>query len=126
MADGLSVAASAVGVAAAALQIVQFLITTIDNIKDAPKAVKNVKADLQSLNPVLHNLELACRSNNEQIELSSEVKTAVENCKMACKAFQVSLGRWMKHSTEDKTFWAHRWRVALWAREDCDIQGPTQ
>jgi hypothetical protein len=42
MADGLSVAASVVGIATAAIQSVQFLSRTIDHVKDVPDTVKNI------------------------------------------------------------------------------------
>lgn len=113
----IGVAASIVGIATAAVQSAQLLHTTIENIKDAPKAVQSVKVDLQSLTSVLHNLQSACRSDEHQITLSSEVEAAVENCKTACEDFQTLLGRWTKHSTEDKTFWTERWRVGLFGHE---------
>jgi len=117
MAEVLAVAASAVGIATAALQSIQFLLNTIDNMKDAPNAVKTIKVDLQAVDPVLRQLDTALQGDNSQVVLSDEIKSAVDNCDRACKAFQTLLDHWMKHSTGDKTFWMDRWRVGLFGQE---------
>jgi hypothetical protein len=117
MADGLSVAASVVGIAATALQSVQFLSKTIDNIKDVPEAVKSIRADLQAVEPVLRHLDTALRGDVSQIVLSDEIKFAVENCGRACTSFQTLLDHWMRHSIEEKTFWMDRWRLGLFGQD---------
>jgi hypothetical protein len=117
MADGLSVAASVVGITATALQSVQFLSRTIDNIKDVPDAVKSIRVDLQAVEPVLRHLDTALQGDVSQIVLSDEVKFAAENCARACTAFQTLLGHWMRHSTEEKTFWMDRWRLGLFGQD---------
>jgi hypothetical protein len=106
-----------VGIATAAVQSIQFLSTTIDNIKDAPDTIRNIKLDLQAVEPVLRNLSMAAQNDDSQMVLSTEVRSAVENCSRACTAFQSLIDRWMKHSTEDKTFWMDRWRVGLFGQE---------
>ncbi len=113
----LGAAASVVGIATAALQSVQLLCTTIDNVKSAPNTIRNIKVDLQLVEPVLHNLDAACRSDDTQIVLRPEVRSAVENCGRACKEFGVLIGHWMRHSSEDKTFWVDRWRVGIFGQE---------
>ncbi len=117
MADPLSVTASVVGIATSALMSLQFLSTTIDNIKDAPDTIRNIKSDLLAVEPVLRSLDTAARSDGTQIVLSGEVKSAIVNCDRACTDFQALLGRWMKHSSEEKTFWVDRWRVGLFGQE---------
>jgi hypothetical protein len=47
--DHLSITASVVGVTTAALQSAQFLVKTIDNVKDAPSAVRDISADLRAV-----------------------------------------------------------------------------
>ena len=117
MADGLSVAASVVGIATAAVQSIQFLSIMIDNIKDAPDTIRNIKLDLQAVDPVLRSLYTASQSDGSQIVLGAEVKSAVVNCNRACTDFQAFLGHWMKHSSEENTFWMDRWRVGLFGQE---------
>jgi hypothetical protein len=117
MADPLSVAASVVGIATAALQSVQFLSKTIDNVKDVPDAIKSIRVDLQAVEPILRNLHTALQGDDTQIVLSDQIKPAVENCNRACTTFQSLLDHWMRHSTEEKTFWMDRWRVGLFGQD---------
>jgi hypothetical protein len=117
MTDPLSVVASVVGITTAALQTVQFLSQTIDNIKDVPDTIKSVRADLQAVEPVLCNLHTALQRDDKQIVLSDQIQPAVENCNRACTAFQSVLDRWMRHSTADKIFWMDRWNVGLFGQD---------
>jgi hypothetical protein len=117
MAEGLGVAASAISIATAAIQSVQFLSKTIDNIKDVPKTVKSVRVDLQAVEPILHQLDKALQNDESQVVLRDEIKPVVQNCDRACTSFQAALDRWMRHSTEEKTFWMDRWRVGLFGQD---------
>jgi hypothetical protein len=113
MADPLSITASVVGITTAALQSTQFLVKTIDNIKDAPGTIKDLSADLQVVESVLQKLNANVQDDSWQIIRSSQIGPAVENCDRACKAFQSQVERWMKHSKEDKIFWISRWKIGL-------------
>lgn len=113
MADPLSIAASTTGITTAALQSVQFLSATIDNIKDLPETLKRIRADLQAVEIVLHKLE---RANRGEI-LAGRIRSAVENCDMACVSFQSQLDCWTKRSIGDKMFWVDRWRVGLFGQD---------
>jgi hypothetical protein len=115
--DPLSITASIVGITTAALQSVQFLAKTIDNVKDAPDTVRSISSDLQAVEPVLQNLDKALQDGTPQIVLSNEIRYAVENCDRACKVFQSQVEHWMKHSTEDKMFWMDRWKIGLFGLE---------
>jgi hypothetical protein len=57
------------------------------------------------------------QNEESQIELTDEIKSAVDNCDRACNAFRTLLDHWMRHSTEDKTFWMDRWKVGLFGQE---------
>ncbi|KAF2686546.1 hypothetical protein K458DRAFT_476409 [Lentithecium fluviatile CBS 122367] len=115
--DPLSITASIVGITTAAIQSVQFLTKTVDNIKEAPNTVKDVGTDLRAVQPVLQSLAKALQDGSEQIVLSDQIRCAVENTDRACTAFQSRVERWMKHSTEDKLFWMDRWKVGLFGVE---------
>jgi hypothetical protein len=117
MADGLSAAASVVGIAVAAIQSARVLSISIDNIKNAPDTVKDIKVDLQAIEPVLRQLHTALRLDNHHILLSEEIKSALENCSGACEKFQASLEHWMKRSGDGRTFWMDRWRFGLFRQE---------
>ncbi|KAL3427465.1 hypothetical protein PVAG01_00974 [Phlyctema vagabunda] len=113
MADPLGVTASVVGITTAALQSAQFLVKTIDNIKDAPGTIKDLNADLRVVESVLQELNANMQDDSLQIIRNSQIGPAVENCDRACKAFQSQVERWMKHSKKDKIFWISRWKIGL-------------
>ena len=113
----LGAAASIVGIASATLQSVRFLCSTVSNLKDVPDTIRNIQFDLQSVEPVLSTLHTTAQNDNTQIVLSAEVKAAVANCRRACTDFHSLLNRWMRYSTQDKTFWMDRWRVGLFGQE---------
>lgn len=115
--DPLSITASVVGITTAALQSAHFLAKTIDNIKGAPSAVKDISADLRAVEPVLQNLKDALQDGSSQITLGDQIRPAVENCDRACKAFQSQVEHWLKHSKEDKLFWISRWKIGLFGQE---------
>lgn len=111
--DPLSITASVVGITTAALQSAQFLVKTIDNVKDAPGIIKDISADLRAIESVLQDLNKKVQDGSSQIIRSNQIGPAVENCDRACKAFQLQVDRWMKHSKEDKIFWISRWKIGL-------------
>ncbi|KAK0113062.1 hypothetical protein ONS95_014768 [Cadophora gregata] len=113
MADPLSITASMIGITTAALQSAQFLVKTIDNIKDAPGTIKDLSADLRVVESVLQELNANVQDDSLQFIRSSQIGPAVENCDRACKAFQSQVERWMKHSREDRIFWISRWKIGL-------------
>ncbi|GAM44150.1 hypothetical protein TCE0_060r19549 [Talaromyces pinophilus] len=115
--DGLTIGVSVLGIATAAIQSVQFLSRTIDNIKNIPDTIKTIKVELQAVEPLLHRLNGELQRDDSQIILSYEIRSAVFNCDRACKAFHTLLDHWMRKSTEEKTFWTDRWRIGLFGKE---------
>ena len=113
----LGAVASIVGIATAAIKSVQILYTTIHDLRDVPDTIHNIKIDLESVKPVLDSLYTTAKNDSTEIVLHAEVKSAVENCTRACTAFQTLLDRWMRSSTQDRTFWKDRWRVGLFGQE---------
>ncbi|KAJ4350308.1 uncharacterized protein N0V89_008929 [Didymosphaeria variabile] len=101
MVDPLSITVSVVGITTAALQSIQFLIQTIDKIKDDPDTIKGVSTDLHVIQPVLQNLVKLAQDNSSPIILSEQITHA----------------HWLERSTEDKIFWIDRWRVGLFGLE---------
>ncbi|KAK7985499.1 hypothetical protein PG996_005260 [Apiospora saccharicola] len=117
MAEFVGTTASIVGITTAALQSVQFLVTTIHNVKDAPTTVKNINVDLRAVELVLQELKDVPQDGSSQIIRGNLVQFAIENCDSACKAFQSQVDYWMKYSKEDKLFWISRWKVGLFGQE---------
>ena len=106
MTDPLGVTASVVAITTAAIGSVKLLHTTMGNIKDVPTALRNIRSDLQAVEPVLQKLRTEVESGDSQAPLVDEIKAAVENCNSACSTFQQTLGYWMRHASKHKTFWA--------------------
>jgi len=115
--DPLSITASVIGITTAALQSAQFLVKTIDNVKDAPATIKDISADLRAIESVLQDLNARAQGGSSQIIRSNQIGPAVENCDRACKAFQLQVEQWMKHSKQDKIFWISRWKIGLFGQE---------
>jgi hypothetical protein len=115
--DPLTITASVVGITTAALQSVQFLVQTIDKIKEAPDTIKGVSTDLRVIQPVLQSLVRIVQDSPSEIVLSEQIKHAVENCERACGTFHLQVKHWREHSTEDKMFWIDRWKVGLFGLE---------
>lgn len=61
----------------------------------------------------MQDLNAKVQDGSSQIIRSNQIGPAVENCDRACKAFQLQVDRWMKHSKEDKIFWISRWKIGL-------------
>ena len=106
MTDPLSITASVVGITTAAIQSVNFLYTTIGNIKDVPTALGHIRLDLQAIEPVLQNLITNLERKDSQVLLTDAIKGAVENCNLACSKFKEKLDHWMRHATRYEAFWA--------------------
>ena len=106
MTEPLSITASVVGITTAAIGSVKFLYTTIDNIKDIPTALGNIRSDLQAVEPVLQELHTVLESEDSQVLLINNIKGAVENYNSACSTFQKSLDHWIRHATKYKASWA--------------------
>lgn len=117
MADPLSITASIVGLATAALQSVQFLVQTIDGVKGAPEVIKSVSTDLRVIQPTLQSLLRTVQDDSSQVVLSEQIKDAIENCERACGTFRLQVEHWMERSTQDKMFWVDRWKVGLFGLE---------
>jgi hypothetical protein len=115
--DPLSITASVLGITTAALQSAQYLVKTIDNVRDAPITIKDISVDLRAVERILQTLDRALQSDSSQVIVSEQIGPAVENCDRACKAFQSQIEHWMKHSKEDKIFWVYRWKIGLFGQE---------
>ena len=124
MIDPLSITASVVGITTAAIGSVKFLHTTIGDIKDLPIALGNIRSDLQAVELVLQKLRTALKSEDSQVLLIDEIKSAVENCNSACSIFQKSLDRWMRHAIKYQAFWAEwtdRVRVGIFEQGTINV-----
>lgn len=124
MTDPLSITASVVGITTAAIGSVKFLRTTIGDIKDVPTTLRNIRPDLQAIEPVLQKLLTELEREDSQMLLTDAIKGAVENCNSACSMFKEKLDHWMRHATKYKAFWAEwtdRARVGIFEQGTIDV-----
>jgi hypothetical protein len=116
MADPLSIAAAVTGITVAAIKSAQKLLQFIEAIQGAPAAIANLKEDLKAADAVFRSLDKALHDSQLSNELKANIQdgtlqSAVQSCDNLCIEFNTILNNWMKHSTEDKTFWWDRVRA---------------
>ena len=108
--DPLSITASVVGIVGPALHCVRLLIKDLENIADAPDAVKALTNDLQSVSLALASVQGI--TDPQWISLGEAVtaqsKAAISSCKLSCERFKASLDRWTRHSAEGTLSWRDR------------------
>ena len=115
MADPLSSAASIVGIAFPALQVIRLLSDDLHNIMEAPQTIQNLKADVSSARVAIQAIQAI-----EDLELEALgkpvvelVKVAIEHCAGACDSFRNDLQRWTKHSQSGKLSWQDRAKIGI-------------
>ncbi|KAF1982496.1 hypothetical protein K402DRAFT_362588 [Aulographum hederae CBS 113979] len=96
----------------ALVRVASDIATTIGNIKNAPKQMRELKDDLRALEGTLSDLEISSTDN-----VSRHIHLALENCSNACTDFRTLLDRWTKDSTQDKMFWVKRWKVGVFGQD---------
>jgi hypothetical protein len=115
--DPLSVLASTLGIASAAVHSVNTLIHDINAIKDAPELIADLRDELTAVKAVLmaiNNAHGASQLENLSPGSKEALQVAVTNCEKACDKFRQKLDRWTRHS-DDKIHWWDRVRVGLFA-----------
>ncbi|KAF4965153.1 hypothetical protein FSARC_7020 [Fusarium sarcochroum] len=99
MPDILSITASIISI----VQGVELLSSTIDNIRNAPESIKDIKSGIDKLIPVLNELKCAVEVEQTGLILGPEIELALGNCGRVCKQFNDSLTHWTRHSSNEKT-----------------------
>lgn len=118
MADPLSVTASVLGVVGCAISSVQFLCTTIQDVKCLPATLKATENDLRLLESVLESVRnLVLENDSSGIILRPEIKLAAQNCTETCTSFQETLRHWTRRSKQDQMFWCDKWRIVLFGEK---------
>ncbi len=108
--DPFSITAGVVGITAPTLHCVRLLVNDIQNIVDAPSAVKSLNDDLLSIDTALTSLQHV--SSQQWVSLGEPVlrqaESAMTSCKDSCDKFKTDLGRWTRHSGDGKAAWQDR------------------
>ena len=108
--DPLSITAGVVGIVAPTLHCVRLLVKDLQNIADAPDAVKALTTDLQSVGLALASVQAVTdrqwKSLGDAVTAQSEA--AITSCKTSCERFKTSLDRWTRHSADGTLSWRDR------------------
>jgi hypothetical protein len=115
MADPLSITASVVGITVPALHGIRLLLEDLQQLKEAPKTVKRLLEDVQSVDTSLKLLRGVEDREWDLLGASvvEESKTTISSCTQACNLFRTDLQYWTRHSEGGKLAWQDRTSVGF-------------
>jgi hypothetical protein len=104
MVDPLSITASVVSITVPALHGIRLLQEDLQQLKEAPKTVKRLLEDVQSVDTSLKLLEGVEHREWDLLGASvvEESKTTISRCAQACNLFRKDLQHWTRHSEGGK------------------------
>ncbi len=108
--DPFSITAGVVGIVAPTLHCVRLLIQDLQNIADAPDAVKALTNDLQSVGLALASVQAVTDPQWKSLggTVIAQSKAVITSCKISCQRFKTSLDHWTRHSTDGTLSWRDR------------------
>jgi hypothetical protein len=115
MTDPLSITASVVGITVPALHGIRLLQEDLQLLKEAPKTIKRLLEDVQSVDT---SLKLLQGVEDREWDLLGagvveESKTTISSCAQACNLFRTDLQHWIRHSEGGKLAWQDRTSVGF-------------
>jgi hypothetical protein len=116
MSDPLSVAGSVAGLAGLALHGVRLLIDDVNNVREAPKVLENLRRDLTSVDLSLESLKRIHESHLRMLgtQVCDQSAAAIARCTSTCDDFRRDLQRWTKRSLNDgKPSWRDRTNIGV-------------
>jgi hypothetical protein len=115
MPDPLSISAGVVGIAVPALHGIRLLLEDLKQLQEAPKTVKRLLEDAQSVDTSLKLLQGVEKREWDLLGASvlEESKTTISSCTQACDLFRTDLQRWTRHSQGGKLAWQDRTSVGF-------------
>ena len=115
MTDPLSTTAGVVGITMAALHGIRLLIEDLQQLKEAPKTIRRLLADMQSVETSLKLLQDVGEREWDLLGASilEDSKTTISSCMQACRLFKSDLQRWTRHSEGGKLTWQDRASVGF-------------
>jgi FtsZ-binding cell division protein ZapB len=115
MTDPLSITASVVSVTVPALHGIRLLQEDLQQLKEAPKTVKHLLGDVQSVDTSLELLRAVEHREWDLLGTSivEESKTTISRCAQACDLFRTDLEHWTRHSKGGKLAWQDRTSVGF-------------
>lgn len=119
MTDPLSITASVMGIVVPALHGTRLLLEDLQQLKDAPKAVKRLVEDVHSVDTALELL----KSIEERewgllgADVAKQSKTTIRSSTQACNLFRADLQEWTRHSEDGKLAWLDRANVGFFKKD---------
>lgn len=119
MADPLSVAASVVGITVPALHGVRLLLADLQKLEDAPKTVKVLTDNVQSVSAALELLKgLGDQEwNSLGTDVAEQSKATISSCTKACDLFSTNIRKWTRHSEDGRLAWQDRANVGFFKKD---------
>ncbi|KAL4885199.1 hypothetical protein BJY04DRAFT_214537 [Aspergillus karnatakaensis] len=104
MAYPLSITASIVGITVPTLHGVRLLLDDLQNIKDAPDILKDLRESICGVESTLASLQNISSDDWDSLgkDVSAKMTTMIENCKKTCDTIRDDLSRWTKRSQTSK------------------------
>ncbi|RDL37651.1 Uncharacterized protein BP5553_05084 [Venustampulla echinocandica] len=115
MADPLSITASAVGIIVPALHGTRLLLEDLQQLKDAPKTVKRLVEDVESVSSALKLLQSVNDRDWDLLgaSIAEHFESTISSCTRACNIFRADLQRWTRHSNNRKLAWQDQANVGF-------------
>jgi len=119
MPDPLSITASVVGIIGPALHGTRLLLQDLQQLKDAPKTVKRLVEDVQSVNTTLELLQSVEEREWDLLGagIAEQSKTTISSSTQACNIFRSDLQKWTRHSEDGKLAWLDRANIGFFKKE---------
>jgi hypothetical protein len=115
MPDPLSVTASVAGLVGLALHGTRLLIDDVNNIRDAPNVLEDLRTDLSSVGSSLESLKAIDESQLEVLggEICSQSRFVINRCMSVCDESRRDLQRWTKRSRDGKLSWREKTNIGF-------------
>jgi hypothetical protein len=119
MSDPLSITASVVGIIVPALHVTRLLLEDLQQLKDAPKAVKRLVEDVHSVDTALELLKGIEEREWDLLgaDVAKQSKTTISSSTQACNLFRADLKKWTGHSEDGKLAWRDRANVGFFKKD---------
>ncbi|KAG9244695.1 hypothetical protein BJ878DRAFT_420809 [Calycina marina] len=119
MMDPLSISASIAGIIGPALHGTRLLLQDMQQLNDAPKTIKRLTDDVQSVHTTLELLKGVDEGNWKSLgqNIAAQSKATIISCTQACDLFRADLQHWTRHSEDGKLTWLDRANVGFFKKD---------
>ncbi len=119
MADPLSITASVVGIIVPAWHGTRLLLGDLQQLNDAPKTIKQLTDDVQSVHTTLELLRGVEDGDWKSLgqNVAEQSKATISSYTQACNLFRADLQKWTRHSEDGKLTWLDRANVGFFKKD---------